>query len=159
MADRAIPTITRAERKAAIVKKVLDAAAARIPGLKAPHKETSRRMRGHRTVPRKFIRSMISAVDAVEELRVMDTFDVDDAKAALQFEVAFRPVVDQIAILLASLSYTIDLRISPIAKQALRTYVVAKGLARDETNRALTVRLRFLKRDLGRKGPGKKKKK
>src|SRR5258708_21038163 len=102
--------MTRAERRAAVVKKVLDAAAARIPGLKAPHKETARRIRGHRTVPRKFIRSMISAVDAIEELRVMGTFDVDDAEAALQFEAAFRPLIDHLTILLASLSYTIDLR-------------------------------------------------
>ena len=159
MADRTVPRLTSAERRAAVVKKVLDAAASRIPGLKAPHKETARRMRGHRTVPRKFIRSMIGTVDAVEELQAMNMFDVDDAEAALEFEAAFRPLIDQLTILLASLSYTIDLRMSPIAKQALRTYVVAKALARSESNRTLTERLRFLKRDLGRKGPGKKKKK
>jgi hypothetical protein len=159
MADRFIPTVTHAERRAAVVAKVLDRAAARIPGLMAPHKETARHMRGHRTVPRTFIRTMIAAVDDVEVLQTANTFDVDEAEAALQFEAAFRPLIDKIALLLASLIYTIDLRISPVATKALRTYALARILTRNGRNRALISHLRFLKRDLGRKGPRKKRKK
>jgi hypothetical protein len=159
MVDRLIATVTPAERRAAVVSKVLDTAAARIPGLMAPHKETSRSMRGHRTVPRTFIRSMMAAVDAVEQLQAPGMLDVDEAEAALQFEAAFRPLVAKITLLLASLTYTIDLRLSPVTTKALRTYALARALARSEKNRALFGHLRVLKRDLGRKGPRKKRKK
>jgi hypothetical protein len=159
MTDQLIPTVTASDRRAAVVKKALDAAAARIPGLKAPHKETAQRMRGHRTVPRTFIRTMMATVEAVEQLQDANTFNVDEAEAALQFEAAFRPLADQIALLLASLTYTIDLRLSPVVTKALRTYALARALARDARNSGLTGHIRVLKHDLGRKGPRKKRKK
>jgi hypothetical protein len=157
VAAGAKPTITNAERAASRVRVILNAAAQRVPGLKAPHAKTSKRISGHRTVPRKFIHTTIAAVDSLEELRNTSTFDSDEAQAALQFESAFRPIVDQLAALLASLTYTIDMRVAAVAAKALRTYAVAKGLARDGQNRELQVRLRHLKRDLGRRGPRKKK--
>lgn len=157
VAAKATPTITGADRTAARVRKILEAAANGIPGLKAPHAKTARRISGHRTVPKKFIRSTMAAVDAFEELRNVGKFDSDEAEAALQFEAAFRPVVDQLAILLASLTYTIDLRVAPVAAKALQAYAIAKGLALDGRNRLLVTRLRRLKLDLGRKGPRKKK--
>ena len=67
MAAKGKPTVTRAERSAATVKKILKIAAERVPELKAPHEPTSRRIRGHRTVPKKFIRSVSAAVDDIEE--------------------------------------------------------------------------------------------
>jgi hypothetical protein len=157
MAGKAKPTVTRAQRRAALVKKILKLASARVPGLKAPHAKTSRRISGHRTIPRKFIRSVIAAVDDVEMLRDLSKFDTGEAEAALQFEAAFRPVVDQVALLLASLTYTIDMRLSTVADGALRTYALGKGLARDGQDRTLTAHVRRLKTDLGRKGPRKKK--
>jgi len=157
MAAKTKPAITRAERSAAVVKKILRLAAERVPELKAPHAQTSRRISGHRTVPKKFIRSVMAAVDDIEELRRVSKFDSAEAEAALQFEAAFRPVVDQVATLLASLTYTIDMRVAAVAQKALQTYAIGKGLARDGRNRQLVVRLRRLKTDLGRKGPRKKK--
>jgi hypothetical protein len=140
------------------VRKVLKEAAKRIPGLQAPHAPTARRLSGHRTVPKKFIQGIMSAVDAVDELRATGKFDVDEARAALEFEAAFRPIASQLALMLSSLTYTIDSRIASVAADALQTYRVAKGLARDGRDRNLTTRLRRLKADLGRKGPRKKKK-
>ncbi|HSY50705.1 MAG TPA: hypothetical protein VLC46_18365, partial [Thermoanaerobaculia bacterium] len=84
--------------------------------------------------------------------------DTSEATAALQFEAAFRSVVDEVARLLASLTYTIDAKLAAVAAKALQTYAVAKGVARDPRNRKLTLPLRQLQRDLGRKGPRKKKK-
>ncbi len=157
VAAGAKPTITNAERAAARVRVIINAAAQRVPGLRAPHAKTSKRISGHRTVPRKFIRTTIAAMGAVEELRTTGTFDPAEAEAALQFESAFRPIVDQLAALLASLTYTIDMRVATVAAKALQTYAIAKGLARDGRNQQLQVRLRHLKRDLGRKGPRKRK--
>jgi hypothetical protein len=140
-----------------MVRTMLKVAASRVPGLKAPHAKTSKRISGHRTVPRKFIRSIMSAVDDQADLRRVSEFDTADAQAALQFEAAFRPVIDQIEMLRSSLVYTIDLRLAGVAEKALRAYVIAKGLARDGSNHQLTTRLRRIKADLGRKGPRKKK--
>jgi hypothetical protein len=155
MAGRAIPTMTRSEQRAAAVKRALKAAALRIPGLKAPHAETRRRISGRRTVPKKFIRSMMAAVDRHTALGDIVRFDSAEAEAALQFEAAFRSVRDQIANLLASLTYTIELRMAPVAEKAMDSYAIAKGLARDDLTMARLVAR--LKRDLGRKGPRKKK--
>jgi len=157
MAAKGKPTVTQAERRAATVKRILKIAAEHVPELKAPHEPTSRRIRGHRTVPKKFIRSVMAAVDSIEELRRVSKFDTAEAEAALQFEAAFRPVVDQVAILLSSLTYTIDVRLAGVAEKALRAYDIGKGLARDGRNRTLIIRLRRLKADLGRKGPKKNK--
>jgi hypothetical protein len=150
-------TVTNADRAAANVKKQLDATTSAIPGLMRPHPATSRSIRGHRTVPRDFIRSMIDVVDQMEVLQAAGTFDSDEAAAALQFEAAFRPVADDVARLLASLTYTIDAQLAAVAAKALQTYSIAKGFARGPKNRTLVTRLRQLQRDLGRKGPRKKK--
>ena len=100
---------------------------------------------------------MINVVDQLEVLQAAGTFDTDEAAAALQFEAAFRPVADDVARLLANLNYTIDAKLAAVAAKALQTYAIAKGFARDARNRTLTIRLRQLQRDLGRKGPRKKK--
>jgi len=157
MAEKETSAPTQAERRAALVRKVLKEAAKRIPGLKAPHKPTARTLTGHRTVPKKFINGIIFAVAANQQLRAISKFDVDEARAALEFQAAFRPIADQLALMLASINYTIDLRMAPVASSALRTYTIAKGMARGGHN-DLTQGLRALQRDLGRKGPGKKKK-
>jgi hypothetical protein len=142
-----------------VVRKILKEAAKRIPGLKAPHKPTARRLTGHRTVPKKFIQGIIFSADTNQQLRAISKFDVDEARAALEFQAAFRPVADQLALMLASINYTIDSRMAPVASSALRTYTIAKAMARDGgKNSDLTHSLSALKRDLGRKGPRKKKK-
>jgi hypothetical protein len=155
---KAISNLSRVEQRARIVKQALKAAADRVPGLKAPHAKTARQISGHRTVPRKFVQSLSAVVDRTEDLRDLSKFDTSEARAVLQFEEAFRSVIDQVAILLASLTYTVDLRYAPIAEKALRTYAIAKGLARDSRRGTLESDLRRLKADLGRKGPKKKKK-
>ncbi len=101
---------------------------------------------------------MIGVVDDQEALQRLSVFDPAEAQAALQFQAAFRPLVDQLAILQASLTFTIEERIGIVAGKALRAYAVAKGLARDPRSRDLAIRVRRLKTALGRKGPRKKKK-
>ena len=158
MTGKAKPTVTEAERAARMVKMIFRQAAKRVPGLKASHSTTSKRIRGHRTVPKAFIRSMISVVDDLEVLQRMSGFDPEEAQAALQFEAAFRSVVDQMAVLQTNLTYTIEAQIAVVAGKALRAYAIIKGLARDGRNRDLAIRIRRLKTALGRKGPRKKKK-
>ena len=158
MGEKPNPPLTKSEIEAALVRKVLREAAKRIPGLKAPHKPLARSLTAHRTVPRKFLLGIIFAVETSERLRAISQFDAEDAREAMEFQAAFRPVADQLALMLASINYTIDLRMAPVAAGALRTYTIAQLLARDPGNNVVPQGLSALKRDLGRKGPRKKKK-
>jgi hypothetical protein len=144
------PTITEMDWIAEQVRAAIEAVAALIPRLEGPHPSTRRQVRAHRTVPREFIASMIAAVDQIEALRAVDTFDADDAREALQFIDAFRPIADQLAALTASLKFTLESRKSRAAIGALQTYAIAREMARDEIVSPLTAYNEFLKRDLRR---------
>jgi hypothetical protein len=157
MAEKPNPALTKSEVQAAQVRKVLREAAKRIPGLKAPHKALARTLTAHRTVPRKFLLGIVFAVETSERLRAISKFDVEDARDAMEFQAAFRPVADQLALMLASLNHTIDLRMAPVAAGALQTYTIAKVLARSRGNSDLTQNLDALKRDLGRRRTKKRK--
>src|ERR1044071_6699431 len=104
------PTITAAQRLADDIAEAIDAIAARIPGLEAPHPSTATRVRGARTVSREFIASMIAAVEATPDLQSTGTFDPQEARATLQFIDAFRPIADRLASLQASINYTMASR-------------------------------------------------
>lgn len=149
--DTPSPTVTAAERLANEIAEAIDALAARIPQLEAPHPSTATRVRGARTVSREFIVSMIAAVEAMPELQSIGTFDAEEARAALQFIDAFRPIADRLAALLASVNYTMASRRAKVANAAMTTYAVAKGLARDPDGAPLVAHLETLRRDLGRK--------
>jgi hypothetical protein len=125
------PTVTAAERLASEIAEAIDAIAARIPQLEAPHPSTATGVRGARTVSREFIVSMIAAVEAMPELQSVHTFDPEEARATLQFIDAFRPIADRLAALLASVNYTVASRRAKVASAAMTTYAVARGLARD----------------------------
>jgi hypothetical protein len=150
-ASRFVPGLTSADLLAAKVSAALDAVAAMIPALEVPHPSTRRRVRGGRTVSKKSIISAIETVKASPVLQKLKVMDVDEASAAPQFIAAFRPVADQLALLLASVSYTIELRKAVLAAATLRTYAVAKALARDPTGASLISHIENIKRDLGRK--------
>jgi hypothetical protein len=148
------PTITASDRLAAEIAEAIDAIAERIPRLERPHPSSASRVRGARTVSREFIESMIAAVESQPELRAVNTFDVDEARQMLQFNDAFRHVVDRLAALTASVSHTIEWRKAKVVVAALRTYEIAKGLARDPDSAALAGHLENLRRDLGRTNGG-----
>jgi len=156
MAEKSNPALTKSEIQAALVRKVLREAAKRIPGLKAPHKASARSLTAHRTVPKKFLLGIVLAVEMSERLRAISRFDVDDARDALEFQAAFRPIANQLALMLASINYTIDLRMAPVAAGALRTYTIAQTLARDTGDNDVPQGLSALKRDLGRRRTKKK---
>lgn len=146
-------TVTAAEKRAKELIALVDAFAARIPELERPHPSTARRVRGARTVTRAFIVKMIQMVDASAELQSVAPFDPARASAVLQFNAEFRHVARHLAALLASLNYTMESLYASVAKDALTTYAIAKGLGRDRRSAALGSYLRNLRRDLGRTVP------
>jgi len=145
------PSITDMERVAAQVRAAVDAVAELVPRLERPHPLTRNRLRAHRTVPREFITSIIAAVEAIEELRLVRKFDVDDARDTLQFIDAFRPIADQLAALTAALKFTIESRKARVVAAALQTYEIARALSRDEGETSpASSHVAILKRDLRR---------
>lgn len=129
--DEPSPTLTEQDRIAIEVRSALNVVAALIPDLEAPHPATSRSLRASRLVTRESVAQLISVVEKIEVLRHLGTFDVADARETLQFIDAFRPVADQIAALLAALHHTMEARKARVVAAGLRTYAVAKALARD----------------------------
>ena len=152
--DPDTPTVTEMDRIAEQVRAAVEAVAALIPKLERPHPLTRKRVRAHRTVPRAFIVSMIAAVEQLEELRAVRKFDVDDAREALQFIDAFRPIADQLAALASALRFTLESRKARVVAAGLQTYDIARGLARDQDVTPLTAHLDNLKRDLRRQQKG-----
>jgi hypothetical protein len=144
------PTVTADERRAAKVIEALWVIEELVPELEVPHPSKSGRARGARTVTRRFIASMSVAVEDAEELQRLGRFDPDEARAVFQFNDAFRPVADRMAVLLATLNHTMESRKAKVAGAALDTYAAAKRYARNRRSK-LTLHVERLRRDLGRK--------
>src|SRR5712691_9388099 len=134
--DEPTPTITASERLCAELGEAIDAIAGQIPRLERSHRSNASQVRGARTVSREFIESMIAAVEDREELRAVGTFDAGEAREMLQFNDAFRHVLDRLRALTASINYTMESRKARVAFAAMRTYEIAKGLARDPDSAA-----------------------
>jgi len=126
------PTVTEQEQIADEVRSALDAIGALIPKLEQPHPSKMRGLRASRTVPKESIAQLIALVDQIEVLQRLGTFDVAEARETLQFIDAFRPIADQLAALLAALNFTMEARKARVVAAGLRTYAVAKSLARDD---------------------------
>src|SRR5258705_194919 len=107
MGEDGTPTVTASAIMAAEVMGAIDAAEARILSLEYPHPTTRGGVRGARTVSRDFIISMTGAVEKQPEMQQLG-FDVDEALHALEFELAFRPVVDRLSILASAVTFTIE---------------------------------------------------
>src|SRR5205085_10596815 len=80
-------------------------------------------------------------------------FDLEEARSALQFVEAFRPILDQLEWLAASLSYTMESRKQAVADAALRAYAITRGLGRDPDGSTAAAHAAILKRDLRRRRP------
>ena len=127
------------------------ALAARIPKLEGPHATTASHVRGGRTVPEDAIMSMIAAVNAEPQLQQLGTFNVDDALAMLQFNAAFRHVVDRLEFLTASVTFTMEAWKARVAFDLMRTYGIMKSIARKADSGGLINHVENVRRDLGRK--------
>ena len=154
--DEVLDNLTAAEQLAAELSDRMEALVKRIGGLQIPHPSTASRVRGARTVPRSFIRSMIAAMKEWPEIQDLGTFDPQEALGMLQFNDAFRIFANRMALLLARVRYTMEARKADVAARALNTYAIMKGLARDPQGKHLGPTVENLTRDLGRKNRSKK---
>lgn len=155
--ESAAPALIEAEELAVHVVRALDVIAERM-ALETPHPATARRVRSARTVSREFVAAMTSAVDALPELQRLRTFDSDEAREVLQGRDSMQAVADRIAMLMASVNYTIEARWARIAGAALDTFRLASAMADVSDNPELAAHVAVLRRHLGRRNGTKTKK-
>ena len=147
------PTITSAALLAAEIFEAIEGIIARIGRLESAHPMTAPFVRGGRTVSDDAIISMIAAVQQEPVLAQLGTFDVDDARAMMQFNESFRHVLDRINALASSVSFTMEAWKARIVFDLFRTYDIMKGLARHPDHADLGAHVEILRREIGRKGP------
>ena len=145
------------EELAGEIGKALDVIARRLD-LATPHPATARRVRGARTVPRDFVLSLMAAVEGRPDLPYLGKFDSARARAVLESSEANRLIAERVALFLARLNYTIEARWAEVVAEAMHLFSLASIVA-SRDNPELAAEVENLRRQLGRKGQGKKKRK
>jgi hypothetical protein len=157
-ASSSTPTVTHYQQVAAKLSEAIDEMLALIPNFVESHPATREFVRTHLNVPDYFIGSVIAAAEANPDLPAVSGFDVTNARDTLQFGDAFRPMADKLRAAAKNIRFTIDSRRAQVNREALQFYAVAKGVARDPRKTTVSIHVRFLKRDLGKSGIGRRKK-
>ncbi|HEY0157489.1 MAG TPA: hypothetical protein VGF28_09410 [Thermoanaerobaculia bacterium] len=147
------------ERAAAEVAALLDEIVARIPRLTAPAPGRKNSVRGARTVRREYVVAMIDVVERHRELtEVRVQLDAAQARETLEFRDAFRPIAMRLAVVLKSLTFTMDARWAAVVQQALAAYAMAQAISGAPGRESLAAELELVAKDLNRKDKPKKKK-
>jgi hypothetical protein len=155
VASELTAALTPYDEAAAQFLAAFNAAIALIPAFEPKHPETMKFVQRYITFSDDLIISSIAAVEANPELAATKKFNVQKARAADQFNTAFRPVRDAIGELDANLKFTGQfLKASTIA-ECLQTFQIAKGIGRDPSSASVAAHAENMKRDLRR--PGRKK--
>jgi hypothetical protein len=153
-------TITRYELLARDVTDALHAMMEELPKLAPKERRSGSFIRTHIGIPQKFVDTTVGAVEHDPELGQLNQMNLSAAYSTRQLASAFRPVVRELARVTDELQLLLDTRQANVAAEALKIYELAKALFRRKVHSghrdagALTIRQ--MKRDLGRRGPGKK---
>jgi hypothetical protein len=147
------PTITHYQQIAENLAKAIDDMLALIPSFTEAHPDTTVFVNRHQNVPLQFISTAVAAVDANPELQG-GTFDATEARDALQFIDAFRPMADRMYAAAKNLTFSINSRKANAGTGALEVYAIAKRVALNPLSTTVASHVRNLKRDLGKAGKG-----
>ena len=154
---QATPTVTHYDQVAANFGKALEELLAMVPHFVAAHPSTKGFVRTQKTVSDEFLVSAIAAVEETPGMLALDQFDVSEARDALQFGQAFRPMRDKLVAAATNVDFSINLRRATVVQPALQAYQLLKGLARNPAGTLAASHAGNLRRDLGRAGRGRKK--
>ena len=146
------PTITYFQQLATDFMKQMDVMTAAIPDVEEKHPSTAKFVHGHQNVPDAFIVSAVATMEQTPSLHGVDGLDPVVSRSDLQFNDAFKQVVDKLTALRNALQYTIRTKRANLAAAALQTYYLTKGIARNRTNAAVLSHVTNMKRDLGKRG-------
>jgi len=144
------PALTAYEQLVVNLNDAIDALVARIPEFQVPHPTTTAFVRTHLNVPLEFIGGAVSAVLDSPALQASNTFDVDEAREALQFIGAFQPLYDKVTLLSQNLKFTINERRAKVGVKAQMLYGVAKQFARVPENSGVTGHVKLMKEHLAK---------
>jgi hypothetical protein len=151
------PALSDAEQQAMQIIAALDVIASHM-SLEKPDRKTARRARGSRTVSPEFVSSMIAAVEALPKLQTFPSLTTRKAREVLQSKDPFRIVGERIAMLQASVNYTMQVRWAEVVSEALATFRMADALAELPENADIAAHVETLRRHLGRTNKAKRKK-
>ncbi len=149
---------TPLDENAAQFMAAINAARLLIPGFVARHPENERFVRKFRRFPREAITSAIAAVEANPELEGAKKFNLDRARAAVQFGTAYKPAIDLTSNLSADMQFTDDYLTALALEDSLQIYAVAKAFGRDPASAQVAAHANNIKRDLRRPGTSRRKK-
>jgi hypothetical protein len=135
----------------------INAASKLVPGFVARHPENERFVRKYRRFPREMITTAIAAVEANPELEGAKKFNLDRARAAVQYGTAFKPAIDLTNNLSGDVQFTYDYLTALAIEDSLQIYAVAKAFGRDPASAQVAAHANNIKRDLQRPGTSRKK--
>jgi hypothetical protein len=128
----------------------LNAAIALIPVFVPKHPETVKFVQRYISFSDKLITSTVAAVEDSPELQVFNKFDVRKARAAYQFNAAFKPTIDMVDQLSTNLKFTCQFLKAATVADCLQTLQIAKGIGRDPSSAGVAAHVRNMKRNLRR---------
>ncbi|HXH39303.1 MAG TPA: hypothetical protein VNN08_11800 [Thermoanaerobaculia bacterium] len=144
------PTITHYQQIAETFAKALDDMLALIPTFVEAHPDTTRFVNRHQNVPLQFIATAVAAAEENPELQG-GTFDATEARDALQYIDAFRPMADRLHAAAKNLTFSINSRKANAGNGALEVYAIAKRVALNPLSTTVSSHVSNLKRDLGKR--------
>jgi len=133
----------------------LDAAIALIPFFVRRHPENEKFVQRYLSFSDNLIPNAIAAAEACPELAAMKKFNVPKARAACQFDTAFRTVIDAVDQLSTNLKFTRQAVRAEAIADSLQLYAIAKGIGRDPSSADVAAHAEIMKRSL--KTPPRKK--
>jgi hypothetical protein len=134
----------------------LDALSKQVPGLVLRNPEAERIVRKFRSFNREAISAAIAAVEANPELDGAKTFNLERARAAVQYG-AYKPAINDTRNLAEDLQFSYDYITALALDDALRIYGIAKAFGRVPTSAKVAAHANNIKRVLRRPGTSKKK--
>src|SRR5258706_139205 len=148
---------TLMEQSAAQFMAGLSALAKQVPGLVLRNPEAERIVRKYRAFSREAIPTAIAAVEANPELDGAKTFNLDRARAAVQYG-AYKPATNDTRNLAEDMQFSYDYVTAVTIEDALRIYAIAKAFGRVPASPKVAAHPNNIKRDLRRPAKSRKKK-
>jgi hypothetical protein len=154
------PAVELTPDVAAKVMGLIDQIEALIPGFVPYDKNVARRVGGEARFAKELIPQIITTVTALPPAGGVNTFDVVEGQASLDFDDSVRPVVQRLSSLLDGVQFTSDSRLAKSGRQALSTYAWAKKHVKGPEGVAmrpyLDLMTQTMKRTLNRRKPASK---
>jgi hypothetical protein len=153
--------MTSYQQLATDVLDALDAMMEAVPKLEQKERRSKAFIRTHLGIPQKFVDTTVGAVAYTPELEKLNQMNLAAAYSSRYLGLAFRPVVSALVCVTEELQLLLDTRQANAAAEALKIYAIAKMLIRRKTRGnpgdVSPAKVAQMKRDLGRRGPRKKK--